>query len=54
MIVGRLRGEVGDRARLGRDLRFAFLVGHGNEAVGVGDVERVADKGHALGRIGVL
>ena len=46
MVVA-LRGERGDRPRRRIDAGGGRVVGKGDQSVGIGDVERVADQGHA-------
>ncbi len=45
-----LSGERRDRARRGADAGRARIVREGDEAIGIGDVERAADQRHAEGR----
>ena len=51
VIVRHARGQRHNLLALGGDLRIAFLIGEGQQGISVGDVERVADQFHAVGRI---
>ena len=51
MHIGGPGGQVQDLAPRHADLQVAWLIGKRHQRVGVGDVERVADQRHAIGRI---
>ena len=51
VVVEWAAGQVGNPGAFGGDLRGAWFVGEAHHAVGVGDIEVVADQRHAEGRI---